>query len=185
MDNSHFMDALHLENDLKYTKSIHKRRSSVFQSRTIAFDEHEDIQCAEGAKDADDNERIKCVSEISQEKPFNLEKYIINLRNERKEWINTLKQRKIQRKNLASQKLHLENQGQSLDCNILAEFEKTFVRAQPNYQHIYRNYKDLSAMIKKISMLRNLTYKLNQRFILQMEKRLNKVTDKIIETSRS
>lgn len=41
MDNSHFMDALHLEKDLKYTKSVHKRRSSVFQSRTIAFDEHE------------------------------------------------------------------------------------------------------------------------------------------------
>lgn len=144
-----------------------------------------DIQCAEGAKAVDDNETIKCVSEISQEKLFNLEKYIIDLRNERKKWIDTLKQRKIQRKNLTSQKLHLENQGQSLDFNILAEFGKTFVRAQPNYQHIYRNYTELLNMIKRILMLHNLTYKLNQKFILQMEKRLNNVTDKIIEISRS
>lgn len=40
MDNIYSLDTSH-EKDLEYKKSIHKRRSSVFQSRQIIFDECE------------------------------------------------------------------------------------------------------------------------------------------------
>ncbi|XP_071856728.1 uncharacterized protein [Bombus fervidus] len=181
MDHFHSVDASHSEKNSECTKTVHKRRSSVFQSRTITFNEYEGTQCVEDEKTVDAEDVIKCVSKISPEKPIDLEEYIINLRNERKEWIETLKQRKVQRKNLAKQKLYSENGGQLLDLNVLAEYEKAFVTARPNYQHIYRNYKKLSDVVAKTSVLYNLTYKLNQRFVRQMERRLCKVNDKIIE----
>lgn len=96
-----------------------------------------------------------------------------------------MKQRKTQRKNLTKQKLCLENQEQLLDLNILSEYEKTFVTARPSYQHICKNYEKLSDMLVKLSVLYNLAYKLNQRFISQMERRLCKITDKIIKISES
>lgn len=125
---------------MEYKKSIHKRRSSVFQSRQIIFDECEGT---EDKETVENREVIKCTSNTTQEKVFNLEEYIINLRNERKEWIETLKQRKTQRKNLTKQKLCLENQEQLLDLNVLSEYEKTFVTARPSYQHICKNYEKL------------------------------------------
>ncbi|PBC30558.1 uncharacterized protein LOC107997022 [Apis cerana] len=182
MDNIYSLDTSHVEKDLEYKKSIHKRRSSVFQSRQIIFDECEGTEDKETVENRED---IKCVSNTTQEKVFNLEEYIINLRNERKEWIETLKQRKTQRKNLTKQKLCLENQEQLLDLNILSEYEKTFVTARPSYQHICKNYEKLSDMLVKLSVLYNLAYKLNQRFISQMERRLCKITDKIIKISES
>lgn len=41
MDNIYSLDASYVEKDLEYKKSICKRRSSVFQSRQIIFDECE------------------------------------------------------------------------------------------------------------------------------------------------
>lgn len=106
------------------------------------------------------------------------------MKNERKEWIDTLKQRKSQRKCLTKQKLCIENQGQTLDLSILTEFEKAFITARPNYQQICRNYKQMSDVALKISELQSIVYKLNEKFILQMEDKLHKLTDKIIEMSQ-
>lgn len=116
---------------------------------------------------------------------FNLQEYIISLRGERKQWIETLRQRRIERKNLAKQKLCLETQGQTLDLSFLTEKEKVFLAARPNYQQICKNYKKLSDVTVKISMLQNTVSKLNQRFITDVEEHVHKVTDKIIKESGS
>ncbi|XP_003708220.2 uncharacterized protein LOC100880510 [Megachile rotundata] len=178
MDSVNLSDASQLEKDSKNAKIIHKRRSSIFQNRVISFDE-----CKENEKFEDIQGATSCRQTISRKEHFNLEEYIINLRNERKEWIETLKQRKSQRKCLSKQKLCIENQGQTLDLNVLTEFEKAFITARPNYQQICRNYKKMSDVALKISELQSIVYKLNEKFILQMEDRLHKVTDRIIEMS--
>ncbi|CAL7947966.1 unnamed protein product [Xylocopa violacea] len=179
MDNIYSLNASDdSEKNAKYEKTVHKRRSSVFQRRSSAFDNRE-----ENEKVVDTRNAEKYVSNESQEETFNLEKYIISLRNERKEWIETLKQRKAQRRSLAKQKLRLEKEGQHLDLNILTERDKAFITARPNYQYICKNYKKLSDTTGKMSALYNQVYRLNQRFILQMERKLNRITDKIVATS--
>lgn len=179
MDSVNLSDASQLEKDSKNAKIVHKRRSSIFQNRVISFDE-----LKENEKFEDVDGAASDAQTISRKELFNLEEYIIHLKNERKEWIDTLKQRKSQRKCLTKQKLCIENQGQTLDLSILTEFEKAFITARPNYQQICRNYKQMSDVALKISELQSIVYKLNEKFILQMEDKLHKLTDKIIEMSQ-
>ncbi|CAK9812889.1 hypothetical protein ANTQUA_LOCUS7442 [Anthophora quadrimaculata] len=179
MDNLHLIDVQNAEKDLN-EKIIRKRRSSIFQSRATTFNECEGASGTETEKAVDVEDATKCASKVSQEKTFNLKEYIMCLKNERKEWIDTLKQRKAQRKSLKKQKLSLENQGQLADLNILTDYQRAFVTAKPNYQYICRNYKKLSDVTVKLSILDGKVYKLNQRFISQMEKKLHRITGKVI-----
>ncbi|KOC65974.1 hypothetical protein WH47_12773 [Habropoda laboriosa] len=181
MDNLHSSDVPNGEKDSN-EKVIRKRRSSVFQSRASTFNECEGVSFGETAKAVD---AVKNTSEVLQEENFNLKEYIMCLKNEREEWIDTLKQRKAQRKNLTKEKLHFESQGQLLDLSILTDCEKAFIRSKPNYQYICRNYKKLLDITVKLSVLHNKVYKLNQRFISQMEGKLHRITEKVIEISRS
>lgn len=114
-----------------------------------------------------------------------MEQYICRLRNERKEWIETFRQRKAERKSLTKKKLRLESQGQPVDLTVLTDSEEAFVMARPNYQSICKNNKRLTEMTLKVSILNQTVYKLNQRFISQMEKRVGKITEKIMEMSES
>ncbi|CAK9810414.1 hypothetical protein ANTPLA_LOCUS6579 [Anthophora plagiata] len=181
MDDLHLLDVTNAEKDSN-EKIVRKRRSSIFQSRATTFNECEGGE-TEKAVDAED--ATKCASTVSQEETFNLKEYIMCLKNERKEWIDTLKQRKAQRKILKKQKLCLEDQGQLVDLNILTDCERAFVTAKPNYQCICRNYKKLSDVTVKLSILHGKVYKLNQRFISEMGKKLRRITKKVIEISGS
>ncbi|OAD60751.1 hypothetical protein WN48_04781 [Eufriesea mexicana] len=60
MDSLYSLDVSHLDKDLKDKNAVHKRRSSVFQSRTIVFDNDE-----ENEKMVDDKDAARCVSKIS------------------------------------------------------------------------------------------------------------------------
>lgn len=124
------------------------------------------------------------MSETPQE-VFNFEEYVNSLKNERKEWLETYKRRKRERRSLTKQKLRLENDGQPLDLNLLSDSEKAFLLARPNYQNICKNANKLSETALKISMLNDMVYEVNKRFILQMEERLRKIKKRIIETSES
>ncbi|XP_017880677.1 uncharacterized protein LOC108625295 isoform X2 [Ceratina calcarata] len=172
MDHLHSPDnILSIEESLINEPVVQKRRSSVFQSLQVAED---DRTVGNSSK----NPQL-------QEETFNLEEYIICLRNERKEWLETLKERKRQRRGLMKKKLSVESQGQHLDYSVLTEHEKAFVSAKPNYHDIYKNYKKLSDISLKTQLLRSLVYKLNRNFILQMEGRLQGATKKIIKESVS
>lgn len=177
------MDALQPEK-LSYEENIvYKRRSSVFQNRVSLFDEHEGTQCIESEKSMNNHDARECISSLPQEENFDLVEYINSLVNERKEWILTSRQRKNECRCLSKQKLHIENQGQPLDLNILSESEKAFVTACPNYRRICKTNNKLTDAAVKVSALNQVVYKLNERFILQMEKRLSILTDKVIKTS--
>ncbi|XP_076232255.1 uncharacterized protein LOC143177879 [Calliopsis andreniformis] len=178
MNSFNSSDISHLEKCSDHDKIVHKRRSSVFHSRTVALDKDKE-------EEVDINADTGCMSKMPEEECFGLEEYVNSLRKERKEWIETYKRRKLERKSLMKQKLRLEEQGQCLDLSILSDSDKAFVLACPNYQHLYENTRKLSEMVLKISVLSQVVYKLNQRFILQMERRLGKVTKKVIETSES
>ncbi|XP_031844325.1 uncharacterized protein LOC116432101 [Nomia melanderi] len=180
MNNYNLSDASHSETASKPENAVHKRRSSVFQSRLTAFD-----QCEGNENRADNSDADRCISETSQAETFNLEQYICSLKNERKEWIETFRQRKTERKCLTKKKLLLESQGQPVDLTTLTDSEEAFVMARPNYQSICKNNKRLTEMTLKVSMLNHRAHKLNQRFITQMEKRLSKITKTIMEMSES
>ncbi|XP_053986902.1 uncharacterized protein LOC128880640 [Hylaeus volcanicus] len=186
MDNLNQSDVSNSEKVLQEEKAVYKRRSLVFQSRMSTFDAYEGAQHIQGEKSVDSGDTTECPSKIQQETAFNLEEYIKSLREERKEWIETYKQRKAERRKLKKQKLYLDTEGgQPLDLSILSDSEKAFVTARPNYMLICKNNQKLTVTTSKISLLNQMIYELNERFILQMEKRLRKVTDKIIETSES
>ena len=182
MDSLNLTDASKLEKDSNYTKIVHKRRSSIFHTHVIPSDECKGTSFTENEKSTGTQDAAECAHTTAEE-PFNLDKYIINLKNERKEWIETLKQRKAQRKILTKQKLCIENQGQVIDLNVLTESERAFVMARPNFQEICKNHKKILDVTLKVSELRSIVHKLNEKFILQMEERLQKLTDKIIEIS--
>ncbi|KZC13287.1 PREDICTED: uncharacterized protein LOC107191395 [Dufourea novaeangliae] len=180
MDNFSSPEASHSEKLLKHENAVHKRRSSIFQSRITVFDE-----CEGNEKSLENHDTNKYVSKTPEVEGFNLELYIRNLKEERKEWIETLRQRKAERKSLKKQKLRLENQGKSVDLITLSDSEKAFVTSRPDYQSICKSNKRLTEMALKVSILHHMVYKLNQRFILRMEKKLCRVTKKVIETSES
>ncbi|XP_076654780.1 uncharacterized protein LOC143360096 [Halictus rubicundus] len=180
MDNCSLSDASHSEVPLNHEKAVQKRRSSIFYSRVIAFD-----QCEEDEKPVDNNDIKACASETPEVEVFDLEQYIHRLKNERTEWIKTWKQRKAERKSLTKKKLQLESQGQPVDLTALTDSEKAFVVARPNYQSICKKNKKLKETMLKVLMLHQMVYKLNQRFILKMEKRVSKIKGKIIEMSES
>ena len=165
-------------------KVVYKRRSSIFQGRTSVFDKDKSTQLTSD-KCAVTDAGAEQASEALQEDAFNLEEYINGLKNEREEWIRTLRRRKAEQKSLTKHKLRLESEGQPLDLNILPDSEKTFVIARPDYQHICKSNKRLSETTLRVSVLNRMANALNQRFIFQMEKRLGKVTEKVIRTSDS
>lgn len=115
---------------------------------------------------------------------FDLEEYIEKLKQERKDWLQEYKKRKIQRKNLTKQKAIAESQGQLLDVNILTEFERAFIKARPNYEYICKNSQKLSDVALKISTLSQLVHKLNQRFMEKMENNISRASRDIIEMLR-
>ncbi|XP_076276554.1 uncharacterized protein LOC143207221 [Lasioglossum baleicum] len=180
MNNCSSSDASHSKMPLNHDTAVQKRRSSVFYNRVIAFDQYE-----EDEKSLDNNDVKACVSETPQVEAFDLEQYICSLKNERTEWLKTLKQRRAERKSLTKQKLRLENEGQPVDLTALTDSEKAFVVARPNYQNIWKKNKKLRETTSKVLILNQMVYKLNQRFIFKMEKRLSKCTGKIIEMSES
>lgn len=182
MDHSHSPDnILNVEESLNDEPVVHKRRSSVFQSKLNESKELERSQVTEDDKsvsNSNENQQL-------QEDTFNLEEYIIRLRNERKEWIKTLKERKMQRRSLMKKKASVESQGQLLDYSVLTEHEKAFVSVKPNYHELCKNYTKLSDINLRTRLLRTLVYKLKQDFILQMEGKLDRATKKIIKESVS
>ena len=166
-------------------KVVYKRRSSIFQGRTSVFDKDKSTQLTRSDKCADTDAGAERASEALQEEAFNLEEYINGLKNEREEWIRTFRKRKADQKSLTKHKLRLESEGQPSDMNILLDSERTFVIARPDYQHVCKSNRRLSERTLRVSVLNRMANALNQRFIFQMEKRLGKVTEKVIQTSDS
>ena len=179
MNDQNSVDVPHLE------RVVYKRRSSIFRGRTSVFDDDKSTQLTRSDKCADADAGAERASEALHEEAFNLKEYINALRNEREEWIRTFRRRKAERKSLTKHKLRLESEGQPLDVNILSDSERTFVIARPDYQNICKSNKRLSERTLRVSVLNQLTNALNQRFIFRMEKRLGKVTKKVIQTSDS
>lgn len=131
------------------------------------------------------NEDKKECSTYTDAEIFNLKEYIEKLKQERKEWQQEYKFRKIQRKTLTKQKINLERQGQPLDTNALTESQRAFIAARPNYENICRNTQKLHDTVLKITTLNQLVCKLNQRFMEKMEDNIARTTKKVIELSET
>lgn len=129
---------------------------------------------------APNKDKGKCNAE---NETSNLKEYVEKLRQERKDWQQEYKNRKVQRRNLTKQKASVEGQGQVLNINILTETERTFILTRPNYEHICKNSQKLLDMALKISMLNQHVYKLNRRFMEQIEGNIAKATANIIKIS--
>ncbi|KYN06698.1 hypothetical protein ALC62_02356 [Cyphomyrmex costatus] len=162
--------------------TIHKRRSSIFHSRiSIARDHQQDDNEVTINGNRPDQKEEEC--NVKNVKAFNLKEYTDKLKQERKDWQQEYRNRKVQRRNLTKQKLRTEGQGQILDINVLTEAERAFVLTRPNYEHICKNSQKLLNMALKISMLSQHVHKLNQRFMERMEGNISKATVNIIKIS--
>ncbi|XP_035722166.1 uncharacterized protein LOC118441622 [Vespa mandarinia] len=187
MDNSIVPDILNLDTEELSDKVTCKRRSLVFQSRTSKLFTDEETDQARNLENEDfleiNKSKRQCVEDVTKKENFDLQKYINDLRQERKLWQSTLKERKSKRRILSKQKSVLEEQGQNLDTKALSDSERSFLSASPNYEYICENSQKLSDMALKIILLNELVFKLNERFMLRMKEKLNKTTKKIIEMS--
>lgn len=125
----------------------------------------------------------QCVEDVTRKENFDLQKYINDLRQERKLWQSTLKERKSKRRVLSKQKSVLVEQGQNFDSKALSVSERNFLSASPNYEYIYENNQKLSDMALKITLLNELVFKLNERFMVRMKEKLDKTTKKVIAMS--
>jgi len=112
-----------------------------------------------------------------------LREYIEKLKHERKNWQEEYKKRKIKHRILTKEKANMEQQGQSLDINVLSESERTFLLKRPNYEYICKNTQKLLDIALKINILNQLIRKLNQTFMETMENNISKATTKIIKMS--
>ncbi|KAK2584442.1 hypothetical protein KPH14_006822 [Odynerus spinipes] len=186
MSNSVASDALNLEMEEPSDKVIYKRRSSIFQSRTskLLVDEETDKEKNAGNDEflPISNCKRQRVEDVRKEN-FDLQSYIADLREERKTWQMTLKERKSDRRVLSKKKSSLEQLGQSLDLEALSDSERSFLSAHPNYEYVYENSQKLSNVALKMTLLNELVYKLNERFMLRMREKLCKATKKIVDMS--
>ncbi|XP_014476712.1 PREDICTED: uncharacterized protein LOC106745533 [Dinoponera quadriceps] len=165
------------------SEKIVKRRSSVFRRQSVLFDRqesgHEILNSGIGFVSGKNKEDAQADAET-----FNLEKYIEKLKQERKDWLQEYRNRRIQRKNLTKQKAIVEKQRQLLDMNILTDSERAFVKARPNYEYICNNSRKLPDLALRISMLSQLVCKLDKRFMEKMESNISRATKKLIEMSK-
>ncbi|KAG7197867.1 hypothetical protein KM043_001678 [Ampulex compressa] len=185
MNNCNAIDISVLEDQQEAEKVSYKRRSSIFQTRVINFK-----RCAEEDAESDENLREKLESreeyildEVKEQGTFNLSQYVESLRKERKLWQERWKERKSQRRNLVKQKARMEEEGQSLDLNLLSDAERVFVASRPNYEHIHKNTKRLTNVASKIIILNQLVQRLNQRFTSKLEEETYNFTRQIIKIS--
>ncbi|XP_014601667.1 PREDICTED: uncharacterized protein LOC106785573 [Polistes canadensis] len=188
MDNSVLPDALDLDTEEISDKVTCKRRSLVFHSRTSKLFIDEELNEVRNLENDDLLSDNKCkrqrVKDITGKESFNLQEYINDLKQERKLWQLKLKERKSKRRILTKQKSALENLGQNLDYKALSDSERSFLLAKPNYDYIYENSQKLSNRSLKVILLNELMFKLNDKFIIRMQEKLDKITKKIIEISK-
>ncbi|XP_011633404.1 uncharacterized protein LOC105424718 [Pogonomyrmex barbatus] len=175
-------DVSNFNEECKSNRTVHKRRSSIFCTRNVVRDQDEGINEVTANEDTPNNDKGKCNAKNNVE-VFNLKEYIEKLRQERKDWQQKYKNRKVQRKNLTKQKITIEGQGQILDINLLTESERHFVLTRPNYEHICKNSQKLLDLALKLSILSQHVYKLNRRFMEKMEGNISKATIDIIKIS--
>jgi len=177
-------DVSNFDEEFKFEKTIHKRRSSIFRRCTLTHDHNKDINEVIANEDKlTPNKNEEEYNAKNGVEAFSLKEYIDKLRQERKNWQQEYRNRKTQRKNLTKQKTNVEGQEQVLDINILKESERAFVLTRPNYEHLCKNSQKLLDMALKISILSQHVNKLNRRFMERMEGNISKATVNIIKIS--
>ncbi|XP_071560294.1 uncharacterized protein [Temnothorax nylanderi] len=179
-------NASNFDEEFKSERTVRKRRSSVFQTRTVTRDHNEgvnDVTINGSRLTADPNKDEEECNAKDNVETFNLKEYVEKLRQERKDWQQEYKSRKAQRKNLTKQKASVEGQGQILDINVLTAAERTFVLTRPNYEHICKNSQKLLDVALKMSTLGQHVHRLNRRFMERMESNISKATVNVIKIS--
>lgn len=187
MNNLGILNTSQSEMEEPCDKVIYKRRSSIFQSRVSKGIVNEETDKPQNLNNYDcpsiDNCKRQRVEHERREENFDLQKYISNLKQERKMWLTTLQERKLERRLLAKQKSSLEEVGQNLDIKVLSDSERSFLSAHPNYEYIYESSNKLSNVAFKTMFLNELAYKLNDKFMLRMREKLFKATRQIVDIS--
>ncbi|EZA48884.1 hypothetical protein DMN91_005698 [Ooceraea biroi] len=178
-------DVSNCDEEHKPEKTVYKRRSSIFHTQSITCDEASAGagEIINGKRKFTPEENKGDLNVQNDVDTFNLKEYTKKLKDERTNWQEEYRRRKIERRDLAKEKASMEEEGQTLDINILSESERTFLLKRPNYEYFCKNNQKLLDVALKISMLNQLVRKLNQRFMEKMEDNISQSTRSIIEMS--
>ncbi|KAL0121094.1 hypothetical protein PUN28_008666 [Cardiocondyla obscurior] len=172
-------------NDELNPKTVHKRRSLVFQTRVSHVCDKDINKVSTGERNLTLDKNQEKHNAKNKVEAFNLKEYIEKLEQERDNWQQEYRNRRAQRKRLAKQKADLKRQEQVFDINLLSEAEKTFILTRPNYEHMYKNSLKLQDVELKISFLNRHIHKLNQKFMKIMENNIKETTIDIIKRSKT
>nr|XP_046472734.1 uncharacterized protein LOC124214485 [Neodiprion pinetum] len=166
-----------------------QRRSTFFRRRSSLRAPGEDGStnvCDKENKGRQVEEKMENVVLDDSEKKstatqFDIEKYIVDLEEERKIWKETLLDRKRQYKSISKQTSNLQCCKQEVDLNVLSESERTFLLVRPNYEHICEKAKKLCIMADETRIYYNQMTHLHNQCMLKARRRLDALTTKIID----
>ncbi|XP_012285327.1 uncharacterized protein LOC105702380 [Orussus abietinus] len=162
---------------------VKKRRSSIYKRRSIThtIKDTNAVTSVDHDEKSEDCERIDNIAKRKEDESVELKKYIDKLRCERKNWQETLSERRRQRRTLLKKKAQLEHSKRFVDLSKLSDSERTWISHRPNYEQICRNSKKLVIMAVRVSILNQYITKLIHRFLLNMNQKIDNATKRIIE----
>ncbi|KAK0180038.1 hypothetical protein PV327_005721 [Microctonus hyperodae] len=175
--------AIEADNTSELPKIINKRRSSIFQRRSITRHAQDNVvdTCGNETEIANDESQVQPVPE--EENKFDLNAYIMCLKNEREEWRKTLSERKSQRRRLTKQELNIGNECE-LDLTVLTNCERSFLSSRPNYHQILKNVNNLVPLAVKIATLNSHINHLHENLRIIMKEKIIESTKQINELDK-
>ena len=105
------------------------------------------------------------------------------MRKERKQWKETLQERKLNTKIAKKERNIIKTDGPPLDLSILTDSQKAFVNARPPYEQIFENIKTLKDLAVKIAVLKQEIDLLNNTLLLKIERKVAAATKALIDQS--
>ncbi|XP_015113652.1 uncharacterized protein LOC107038858 [Diachasma alloeum] len=169
--------------DMRNTSSrlvIHKRRSSIFQRRSIN-PRQQDYDETISEKEKSTNSKIVPLDE-PQEKIFDLSEYISSLLDEQRAWKKTLNERKFRRKCLTKEEARVR-EGVEFDLSPLTDREKIFISERPKYEAISENMQNLLKVAVNISMVNIQVNRMHKTMAETLNKEISRAKTQLIDLS--
>ncbi|XP_043463677.1 uncharacterized protein LOC122499406 [Leptopilina heterotoma] len=162
---------------------VRKRRSSVFQRRSILFTGENNV--SEGLDETKIDDNSSAPKENNQDaqnvaEAFDLQAYVDKLKVEISDWRDVIKERQEEYKKLMKKKSKLKKKGQEVDLNLLSADERKFFDNRPNLDLLMNNTKELMDMTVKTVIL-NQHYVQRYEYLQSLcEQKMNEAKEKLI-----
>ncbi|XP_051158643.1 uncharacterized protein LOC127280004 [Leptopilina boulardi] len=159
-------------------KDSRKRRSSIFQRRSILFTDVNSV-----SEDLEETKIEKSsISPVKQnaEETFDLQAYNDKLKEEIAAWHDVMKERQNEYKKLMKKRAEVKKNGQEVDLTLLSEDERKFFESRPNLDLLMSNVKELMDVTMQNVILNQHCSQRYEYLQFLLEEKMNEAKKKII-----